>query len=241
MAQVVGLPKMLGACITPHSAGGPGEQRQIVRLAGVGDAVGVGHVGALSREFVQVWRLPAARHAGAMLVLQDHHHDVVRSRHCRPFGFLVSGGPHCRLSASVRGGHALARWSSVGSAATTVGGRPLEGAGATVDDGSATAQAADANSNIPAAAQADRGKARTWNPLQTEALAEDHSMRPYLPRATRRAQQGTQVFMAILPAGGKEPKRPPTYSATPNARKPTPATPCSRGNLANKVRIGQIK
>jgi hypothetical protein len=49
---------------------------------------------------------------------------------------------------------------SVGSVGTTVG-RPLEGAGAAVDDGSATAQAADTISNIPAAAQPNLGKART--------------------------------------------------------------------------------
>jgi hypothetical protein len=56
-----------------------------------------------------------------------------------------------------------------------VGGKPLEGAGAPIDDGfaapvddvSAMVQAVDAISNIPAATQADRGKARTWNPLQT--------------------------------------------------------------------------
>jgi hypothetical protein len=76
---------------------------------------------------------------------------------------------------------------AVGSAATTVGARPLEGAGAAADDGSATAQAADANSNIPAAVQPDRGKACTWNPFQTEAVAEHHSMQGMPPRATRRA------------------------------------------------------
>jgi hypothetical protein len=63
----------------------------------------------------------------------------------------------------------------VGSAGATVGEEPLEGAGAPsedgsgapVDGGSATVQAVDAISNIPAAAQADRGKTRTRNPLQT--------------------------------------------------------------------------
>jgi Domain of unknown function (DUF389) len=49
---------------------------------------------------------------------------------------------------------------SVGSVGTTVG-RPLEGVGAAVDDGSVTAQAADTNSNIPAAAHQNLGKART--------------------------------------------------------------------------------
>jgi hypothetical protein len=47
----------------------------------------------------------------------------------------------------------------VGAACTTVG-KLLGLAGATVDDGSAKAQAADVNSNIPAA-QPDRGNART--------------------------------------------------------------------------------
>jgi hypothetical protein len=47
-----------------------------------------------------------------------------------------------------------------------VGVSPLEGAGVPVGDGSATPHAADANSNTPAAAQPDRGKARTWHPLQ---------------------------------------------------------------------------
>src|SRR4029453_2657399 len=50
-------------------------------------------------------------------------------------------------------------WVFVGSVGTTVG-RPLEGAGAAVDDGSATAQAADTKSNIPAAAQPNLGKTR---------------------------------------------------------------------------------
>jgi hypothetical protein len=64
---------------------------------------------------------------------------------------------------------------SVGSAATTVGGRPLEGACVPVGDGCATPQAADANSNIPAAAaQPDRGEARTWHPFKIEAFAEHH-------------------------------------------------------------------
>jgi hypothetical protein len=49
---------------------------------------------------------------------------------------------------------------SVGSVGTTVG-RPLEGVGAAVDDGSMTAQAADTNSSIPAAAHQNLGKART--------------------------------------------------------------------------------
>jgi hypothetical protein len=53
----------------------------------------------------------------------------------------------------------------VGSADTTVGGRPLEGASAAVDDGPATAQPADAYSNIPAAAQADGGKSPHMEPL----------------------------------------------------------------------------
>src|SRR4029453_10265782 len=75
----------------------------------------------------------------------------------------------------------------VGSAATTVGARPLEGAGVPVGDGSAGAQAADANSNIPAAAQPDCGKARTRNPFQTEAFAEHHSTQGMPPGATRRA------------------------------------------------------
>lgn len=56
----------------------------------------------------------------------------------------------------------------VGSAATIVGGKPLEGAGAAPEDGSATAHAADASSNIPVAAQLDRGKARTWNPYRSK-------------------------------------------------------------------------
>jgi hypothetical protein len=47
----------------------------------------------------------------------------------------------------------------VGSVGTPVR-KLLGGAGDPVDGGSATAQAADANSNIPAAAQPDRGKAR---------------------------------------------------------------------------------
>jgi hypothetical protein len=63
----------------------------------------------------------------------------------------------------------------------------LGGAGYPVDGGSATAQAADANSNIPAAAQPDRGKARTWNPFKTEAPAVHHSTRGMPLRATRRA------------------------------------------------------
>jgi hypothetical protein len=50
---------------------------------------------------------------------------------------------------------------SVGSVGTTTVGRPLEGVGATVDDGSVTAQAADTNSSIPAAAHQNLGKART--------------------------------------------------------------------------------
>jgi hypothetical protein len=77
MSQVVRLSKMLGACIARHTVGGSREERQIVRLAEVGNTVGVGHAGALSRELVEVWRLPAADHVGAVLVLEDHHHDVV--------------------------------------------------------------------------------------------------------------------------------------------------------------------
>jgi hypothetical protein len=65
----------------------------------------------------------------------------------------VGGTPDSRMGSSM----ALV---SVGSVGTTVG-RPLEGAGAAVDDGSATAQAADTNSNIPAAAQPNCGQART--------------------------------------------------------------------------------
>src|SRR5829696_7312058 len=46
----------------------------------------------------------------------------------------------------------------VGAACTTTVGKLLGIAGATFDDGSPTAQAADVNSKIPAAAQPDRGK-----------------------------------------------------------------------------------
>jgi|SRR5215216_2051408 len=55
----------------------------------------------------------------------------------------VGGTPDSRMGSSM----ALV---SVGSVGTTVG-RPLEGAGAAVDDGSATAQAADTNSSLQAA------------------------------------------------------------------------------------------
>src|SRR5215211_7366620 len=49
----------------------------------------------------------------------------------------------------------------VGAACTTTVGKLLGIAGATFDGGSPTAQAADVNSKIPAAAQPDRGKACT--------------------------------------------------------------------------------
>ena len=48
-------------------------------------------------------------HAGAMLILQDHHHDVVRSRHCRPF---PSWGRGAALPAAASPGRAaLPCWS----------------------------------------------------------------------------------------------------------------------------------
>jgi hypothetical protein len=102
------------------------------------------------------------------------------------FGSLCAG--RCTVAVGLFGAGSFTVLVFVGSAATTVGERPLEGADFPVGDGSATPQAADANSNIPAAAaQPDRSKARTWNPFKIEALVKHHSTQGLPSTATRRA------------------------------------------------------
>src|SRR5512133_559858 len=83
MPEIDGLPKMMGAYMAPYSLRRPGEHRQRLRLAGIGYTVRVGHTGAFTRQLVEVGRLRAADHAGAVLVLENHDHDVVRFRHGR--------------------------------------------------------------------------------------------------------------------------------------------------------------
>ena len=92
---------------------------------------------------------------------------------------------------------ALWPWVSVGSVGTTVG-RPLEDAGAAVDDGSATAQAANttANSRSCPTESWQSPQLHLRNHLQTEALAEHHSTRGLRSRATRRAP-GTEFDHAV--------------------------------------------
>src|SRR5215212_9189809 len=91
MSQIVHLAEILRATITPHAVSRSGEQRQIVRLAGVSNAVRAFHAGALTSELVEVWRVRTADHAGAMLVLEDHHHDVVWWWHGGGLGLLLLG------------------------------------------------------------------------------------------------------------------------------------------------------
>src|SRR4029453_1390602 len=97
MSQVVRLAEILRAAITRHSVSRPGEQCQIVRLGGVSNAVRAFHAGTLISELVEVWRVRAADHARAMLVFEDHHHDVVRSWHGGGLALLLLGGPRRRL------------------------------------------------------------------------------------------------------------------------------------------------
>ena len=157
MAQVVGLPKVRGARITPHSAGGPGEQRQIVRLAG--------WVTPYERVMLAPLAASLLRYGACLLRITPERclfskitTTMWSGRGADAFGFLCAG--RRAIAVGVMEADSSTALVFVGSAGTTVG-KLLEGAAALVDDGSATAQAADANSKITAAAQPNRGKART--------------------------------------------------------------------------------
>lgn len=93
VSQVVGLAKAGQTDIAGDTVGRSGEQRKIVRLARVSNAVRAGHVGALPSEPVEIRRSLVADHTGVIFVLEHHDHDVVWPWHS--WLLLLRSCGHC--------------------------------------------------------------------------------------------------------------------------------------------------
>ena len=103
LGTFVGGTERVRARVVGDALVGPGEQVEVVRLAGVLNGEGVGEVRAASRQLVEIRRTRVSDDGTGRGVLEHHDHHVVRPWHGRGCdgGRLGRGG---RLRRGVRGG-----------------------------------------------------------------------------------------------------------------------------------------